>query len=93
MPDNYALLRAIRERPDLTTAEKCVAYTLASYRNSVTGLCFPSQQRLAIKCGCCRQHVCATIKSLKNKKIIKMENSRINGTKRAKLPNYTFLIG
>lgn len=91
--DNYALLRAIRERPDLTATEKCVAYTLASYRNSETGLCFPSQQRLATKCGFCRQHVSHLLKSLKNKKIIKIENSKINGLKKAKISNYIFLIG
>lgn len=45
--DNYALLRRIRDDADLKPQDKLIMLLLATYRNSKTSLCCPSQTTLA----------------------------------------------
>lgn len=90
--DNHAIFKAIRERPDLTATEKCVAYTIASYRNSETGLCCPSQLKIALKCGLSRPYVNEIVGSLKRKRVLEARKGRFSDFSRKTVLNYTFLF-
>ena len=90
--DNWKLQHHIRDRSDLTLSEKAVAFILSTYRNGTTGHCYPSQINLAKQAGISRQHINAIIKSLKQKRVIKVENSKLQNVRKRKVSNYVFLF-
>lgn len=93
MYDNAKLQEHSRDqRLDLTPMEKLVAYTISTYRNRQNGECFPSQQRIALRCGISRQHVNGLVKSLKQKRVLDIRKSRFNGVRKRTVTNYVFVF-
>ena len=57
---------------------KAVCYTLAAYRNNVTGQCNPDQRSLASNCGCSKDTIRRSLNELINRDfIISVNLSRI----------------
>ena len=90
--DNFELQRYLRDAPGLTLSERCIALVLSTYRNGDTGACFPSQIRLAKRLGVSRQHLNEVVKSLKVKKILKVERTRMHNVRKKTISNYVFLF-
>lgn len=91
MFDNHKLLCWIRDRLDLTHSEKLIAMMIATYRNGLSGDCFPSRLRISVLSGLSREHVNRIIKSLKEKRVLRVKNSKLK-VSRKKVCNYVFLF-
>ena len=59
----------------LNPYEFCVLCYLCKCRNSVTGKCFPSYNKIACECNMSRSTVIRAVKFLKEKGIIKVKNN------------------
>ena len=68
---------------NLTPIEFYVLCYLYKCRNSVTGKCFPSYNRIANECHISRSSVARAVKSLKEKGVIKVRNNFENHIQRS----------
>lgn len=67
----------------LTPIEFYVLCYLCKCRNSVTGKCFPSYNRIVSDCHICRSSVARAVKSLKEKGIIRVRYNYENHIQRS----------
>ena len=67
----------------LSVYEFAVMCYLCKCRNSVTGKCFPSYNRIAKECNMSRSTVIRAVKSLKEKGIIRVRNNFSNHFQRS----------
>ena len=75
--NNLELYKAIREfrfNRSNTTGLKSILFTLATYRNNVTGQCNPDQRSIADGSGCTRNTVIRNIKILVKCKVLIIVN-------------------